>query len=107
MNREEKRLYWRKIKNDKRAGICPLCKNRTLFYTVGTLKPYEGTKTEFKKEDFEVAIKCEVCGQIVLEDEELCKLIPPNAYLPLPLDIFKIALNKNKETNIEESNTDN
>ena len=106
MNRAQKREYERKIKNDKRAGICPECGCRTLFYTEGKLKPYEGTKTEFKKEDFDTIVKCEVCGSTVLEGEELSKLVPPNIYLPLPLDIFKMALENNKAKDKEENATD-
>ena len=78
-----------------------------MFYSEGKLKPYEGTKTEFKKEDFDTVIKCEVCGSIVLEDPELSKIVPPNIYLPLPLDIFKIALNQNKTKENQTSNVQN
>ena len=97
MNREERRQYQRKIKNDKRASECPLCHNKSLFYTEPQLLPYEGEKTEFTKDDFKVIVKCETCGQIVLDSPAVTKLIQPGVYIPLPIDIFIMALNHEEE----------
>ena len=102
MNREERRKYISKIKNDKRASICPVCGNKSLFYSAPQLKPYEGTKEKFIAEDFETVIKCEVCNNIVLQRPAIAKLIPPGIYLPLPLDIFQMAL-KYEEEHPEEA----
>lgn len=108
MNREQRRKYAMKIKNDKRASECPLCHNKSLFFTEPQLLPYEGEKKEFTKDDFKVVVKCEVCGQVVLDSPAVTKLIQPNVYLPLPIDIFIMALKheeeeeKQNETGLEE-----
>lgn len=99
MNREQRRAYAAKIKGDKRASKCPLCGYKSLFYSQPVLKPYEGTKETFVKEDFDVVIKCEVCGGTVLANEAVTKLIRPGVYLPLPLDIFTMALQYEEEHN--------
>lgn len=91
-NRTERRAYERKIKNDKRASKCPKCGHLALFYTKAVLKPYEGTKEKFEKEDFDVQVCCEACDAVIYEGEEVTKLVPPGIYLPLPLDIFDYAL---------------
>ena len=97
MNRELRRKYESKIKNDKRASKCPLCGYKSLFYSEPVLKPYEGEKTEFTKDDFDVVIKCEVCDGVVLAKEAVTKLIRPGVYLPMPLDIFQMALKYEEE----------
>ena len=102
-NREERRAYERKIKNDKRASKCPVCSHLSLFYTKATLKPYEGTKEKFEKEDFDTQVCCESCGAVIYEGEEVSKLIPPGVYLPLPLDIFDYALRHPEVTNENEN----
>ncbi len=104
MNREQRRKYASKIKGDKRASECPLCHNISLFYTEPQLKPYEGMKEEFTKDDFDTVVKCEVCGQVVLANEAVTRLIQPGIYLPLPLDIFTMALKYEEEhPTMEES----
>lgn len=72
MNREQRRKYAKKIKNDKIASICPECGHKARFFTVA-----RGAK--------DTVLKCEVCDKIVREGEELTKLIPPDLYLPIPL----------------------
>ena len=103
MNREDRRKYEKRIRNDKRAFKCPLCGKLALFYTTAELKPYEGTKETFDKDDFETALRCEVCKQIIHTGPEVTKLIPPGVYLPIPLDIFEYALRHPEEENDGES----
>lgn len=108
MNREQRRKYETQIKGKKNASICPLCGYKSLFYSEPVLKPYEGEKSEFTKDDFDVVIKCEVCGGVVLANEAVTKLIRPGVYLPMPLDIFQMALKYEEEhpedeTRMEES----
>lgn len=105
MNRKERRKYASKIKNDKRASVCPLCGYKSLFYSAPQLKPYEGTKETFVAEDFDTVIKCEVCGGVVLANDAVTKLIRPGVYLPMALDIFQMAL-KYEEEHPEEENKD-
>lgn len=97
MNREQRRKYASKIKGDKRASKCPLCGYTSLFYSEPVLKPYEGMKEEFTKDDFNTVIKCDVCGQVVLANDAVTRLIQPGIYLPLPLDIFTMALQYEEE----------
>ena len=97
MNREQRRKYEHQIGNDKRASICPLCNTKALFYSEPVLKPYEGEKTEFTKDDFDVVIKCDACHRTVLANPAVSKLIRPGIYLPLPLDIFEKALKYEEE----------
>ena len=54
MNREQRRKYEAQIKGKKNASICPLCGYKSLFYSEPVLKPYEGEKSEFSKDDFDV-----------------------------------------------------
>lgn len=103
MNREQRRAYASKIKGDKRASKCPLCGYTSLFYSAPVLKPYEGVKEKFVAEDFDVVIKCDVCGGTVLANDAITKLIKPGVYLPLPLDIFEMAL-KYENDHPEEEN---
>ena len=109
LNREQRRAYATKIKNDKRASECPLCHYKSLFFTEPQLLPYKGEKTEFTKDDFKVVVKCEVCGQVVLDSPAVTKLIQPGVYIPLPIDIFIMALKheeeeeKENEVGMEES----
>ena len=72
MNRAQRRSYAKKIKNDKAASICPECGNKARFYTSA-----RGEK--------DTVLKCEVCGKVIREGEELTKLIPPDIYFPAPL----------------------
>lgn len=108
MNREQRRKYATKIKNNKAASRCPLCGNRSLFYSAPQLKPYKGVKETFVAEDFDVVIKCEVCDGVVLSNPNVTKLIKPGIYLPFPLDIFEMALkyeeeHPENETSMEKS----
>ena len=75
----------------------------SLFYSAPQLKPYEGTKEKFVAEDFDVVIKCDVCGGTVLANPAVTKLIQPGVYLPLPLDIFTLALQYEEEHANDES----
>ena len=52
--------------------------------------------------DFDVVIKCDVCGGTVLANDAITKLIKPGVYLPLPLDIFEMALKYENEHPEEE-----
>ena len=79
MNREQRRKYAKQIKNDRIASICPECGQKSRFYTTA-----RGEK--------DTVLKCEVCGEIVREGEELTKLIPPGIYCPIPLDALDKAL---------------
>ena len=84
---------------------CPKCGYDSLFVTVPVLKPYEGVKEKFVAEDFDIVVKCEICDSTVLESETLTKLIAPGVYLPLPLDIFEMALkyeNSHPEEKVNE-----
>ena len=106
-NRAERRAYERKIKNDKRASKCPICKHTSLFFTKAVLKPEVEKKEEYDKEDFNTEIVCENCGAVVYSGEEVSKLLPPGVYLPLPLDIVEYALRHPElEEAIEDAKSD-
>lgn len=92
MNRDQRRKYYAKVKNNSALSECPICHYKSLFRSYPQLKPYEGTKEKFTAEDFNVVVKCDICGSIVLEGETVTKLIRPGITLPLPLDIFQKAL---------------
>ena len=92
MNREQRRKYQNSIKNNKAKSKCPLCGYESCFVSVPVLKPYEGVKEKFVAEDFDIVIKCEICDGTVLEGPSITKLIRPGIRLPLPLDIFQMAL---------------
>lgn len=102
-NRKQRREYEHSIKHDKRVSKCPICGRPSLFFTKATLKPYEGEKEKFEKEDFDTEIVCENCGATVYSGEEVSKLLPPGVYLPLPLDIVEYAL---RHPELEEAITD-
>ena len=92
-NREQRREYERKIKKDKRVSTCPLCHRPALFYTATQIKAdIPEDKKELQKEDFDVILVCENCGQIVHDEPEVGKLLQPGLYLPIKLDIFEYAL---------------
>ena len=92
-NREQRREYERKIKKDKRVSTCPLCHRPALFYTATKIKAdIPEDKKELQKEDFDVILVCENCGQIVHDEPEVGKLMQPGIYLPIKLDIFEYAL---------------
>lgn len=75
MNRAQRRSYYKQIKNDKTASICPECNQLTKFYTRA-----RGAQ--------DTVLICEVCGAIVREGEELTKVIPPGIYCPVSLDVL-------------------
>lgn len=79
MNREQRRAYARRIKNDPLASVCPECGAKARFFTRA-----RGEK--------DTVVKCEVCGNIVREGEEVTKLVPPGIYIPMPLAAFDMAL---------------
>lgn len=79
MNREQRRRYAKKVKNDVIASICPLCNNRARYFT----------KARGEKD---TVVICEVCGQVVRDGEEVTKLLPPGIYVPMPLPALDRAL---------------
>lgn len=79
MNREQRRQYDRNIKKVKNASVCPECNHLAQFFTTA-----RGEK--------DTILKCERCGAIVREGEELTKLMPPGLYCPIPLDVLDKAL---------------
>lgn len=97
LNREQRRKYQNSIKNNKAKSKCPLCGYESCFVSVPVLKPYEGTKETFVAEDFDTVIKCEICNGTVLEGPSITKLIRPGIRLPLPLDVFQMALQYEEE----------
>ena len=100
-NREERRKYERAIKKDKRASKCPLCGRPALFFTQGRIKPEAEAKEKLEKEDIDVVLVCENCGQVVHDEPEVGKLLQPGIYLPLKLDIFEYALRHPDTINME------
>ena len=106
MNREQKRVYQRKIKNDRRASQCPLCGNKSLFYCdIVTTKPFneEGGGHSGPPGDA-IGIKCEVCGGTVLRDPAIANLLNLKYYVPMPLPLFELALNEEIKKRIDEEN---
>ncbi len=103
MNRAERRAYEKSIHNDKRASICPKCKGKALFYTIGELKPEAQNKEKPEKEDFNTKVICERCKATIYEGDEVSKLVPPGIYLPLPLDIFDYALQHPEITELKNN----
>lgn len=79
MNREQRRAYDRKVKQVSHASICPECNHKALFVTSA-------------RAENDTVLRCERCGEIVREGEELTKLMPPGIYLPIPLDVLDKAL---------------
>ena len=105
MNREQKRAYQKKIKNDRRACDCPLCGNKSLFYSDYEITiPYtgEGGKSGPPGEEVMPCIKCEVCGKAVLKDKAIQNLLPHHTYVPMPLPLFELALNEEIKKRIDE-----
>ena len=93
MNREQRRQYDRKIKNDRTADMCPECKHKTHFFTSA-----RGEK--------DTVLKCERCGEVIREGEELTRLMPPGLYLPMPLEALDGALLAEAERIIKEETAD-
>lgn len=84
LNREQRRAYARKIKNNPAASICPECGNKALFYTTQVSYPNMDTGVTV---NFEV--RCQVCDKTVLEGEDVKRVAPPGITLPVPLEQFK------------------
>ena len=103
MNRAERRAYEKSIHNDKRASVCPKCKGKALFYTIGELKPEAKNKEKPEKKDFNTKVICERCKATIYEGDEVSKLVPPGIYLPLPLDIFDYALQHPEITELKNN----
>ena len=89
MNREQRRKYDKQVKNDKIASICPECNAKARFFT--SARGEKGT-----------VLKCERCGQIIREGEELTRLMPPGIYLPMPLKALDNALLAEAERIVKE-----
>jgi len=92
LNRNERREYWRHNKKNKNLSKCPKCGFSALFYSTARGKN-------------DTVIKCDICGDIIFEGPDVTRMVPPGIYLPLPLDIFEIALKNppEEETNIQEA----
>lgn len=67
MNREQRRAYDKKIKHDKLAVICPICKHKARMYTAA-LNPTD------------IYLECERCNSVVCSDKEAHKYIPAGIY---------------------------
>ena len=104
-NRAQRREYERQIKKDKRASKCPLCKHNALFFTQARIHPEAEEKLQngekLEKEDMDVVLICENCGQVVHDEPEVGQLLQPGVYLPLKLDIFEYALRHPDVVNME------
>lgn len=79
MNREQRRAYDKRIRHQANASVCPECNHLATFYTAA-----RGEK--------DTVLKCERCGAIVREGEELTKMMPPGLYLPTTLNVLDKAL---------------
>ena len=93
MNREQRRAYDRRVKQISHASICPECNHKALFVTSA-------------RAENDTILRCERCGKIVREGEELTKLIPPGIYIPMPLEtldslLLQEAANINNEKSKE------
>lgn len=88
LNREERREYLRRNKKNKNLSKCPKCGFKSLFYSAA-------------RGETDTVIKCDICQNIVFEGDNVTRMVPPGIYLPLPLDIFEMALNAPEE-NIDE-----
>lgn len=67
MNREQRRAYDKKVKNDKLAAICPVCKHKARMYTTAR------TPTD-------IDLMCERCGAVVCANTEAHKYMPAGIY---------------------------
>ena len=89
MNREQRRAYARKIKHSKTASECPICHQKTEFYT---------SKEHLDLSDkLYTVIKCVACDEIVRSDHIIDDLVPPGLYLPLPLSEFDKVVEEQKK----------
>ncbi len=86
LNREERRKYLQRNKKNKNLSKCPKCGFKSLFYSTA-------------RGENDTVIKCDICGDIVFEGSDVTRMVPPGIYLPLPLDIFEIALKNPPEEN--------
>lgn len=67
MNREQRRAYDRKVKNDKLAAVCPNCKHKARMFTTAR------TPTD-------IDLVCERCSTVVCANSEAHKYIPAGIY---------------------------
>lgn len=74
LNREQRRAYAKRVKNDRTASICPKCGNKSHLRS--------------KTVDTNTALICEVCGEIVRHGPEITKAVPPGIVLPMSLEVF-------------------
>lgn len=86
LNREERRKYLQRNKKNRNLSKCPKCGFKSLFYSTA-------------RGENDTVIKCDICGDIVFEGPDVTRMVPPGIYLPLPLDIFEIALKSSPEEN--------
>lgn len=91
MNREQRRAYAKRIKNNKAVCECPNCHHPSLFYST-------------KRADEETAIVCEVCGATVIQNEYVTRSVPPGIYLPFTLTVFEDILENAKKMEQEKEN---
>lgn len=94
MNREQRRAYDRKMKNDKLASICPNCGHKAKMRTVAR------TKTD-------IDLVCERCGVVVCANSEAHKYIPAGLYLNPTLYnmVIKAGIEKDANENQENQET--
>ena len=92
LNRKERRIYWQRNKKNKNLSKCPKCGFKSLFYSTS-------------RGENDTIIKCDICQNIVFEGPDVTRIVPPGIYLPLPLDIFEIALKSSpsKESEYQEA----
>lgn len=90
MNREQRRAYDRKVKNDKLASICPNCGHRARMRTVAR------TSTD-------IDLVCERCGIVVCANSEAHKYVPAGLYMNQALYNMVIKAGIEKDTQNESN----
>lgn len=95
MNRQQRRAYQKRIKNDISASICPICKQRTRFFTTHFTT---GVGPE------QVVLKCEINDDIVYDEHKLQNQIPAGIFVPLK--VVDLTLEEYEHTkNVEAEGT--
>lgn len=79
LNRDQRRKYAKKIAKRKEASICPKCGYKAIFYSTA-------------RGENDTVVKCEICDEIVFEGPDVTRVVPPGIEIPLPLEIFEVAL---------------